>query len=239
MSRHRPHQRTNTYRIAAGPLVPEAYDVVDTKVDSGEPTLPAEMEDEAAIVYVQIFDDPAASLPTLLAWLDRYPDVPTVKNWLQVAYRGVGRAADAAAIADRVVAEHPDYLFARLHRVEQLLADARYDEIPAALGGLDLKQIYPHRSTFHVSEAIGLWGLLAKYKLMVGDLLGADRHWVDLQRIAPDHPMTAQVGGLFGRLVEAAQELLPPPPAGGSPPRPPRQGSHTPKKDRNRRGRRR
>jgi len=202
--------------------------------------VPAEFDDEKRALFNLSCTDPAAAIPTLVEWVERFPTVPTVKSWLVNGYRALGRTAEADALGERMLRDHPNYLFARLYWAGRMMDAGWLDKVPIALAPFDLKEMYPHRSQFHVSEALSFWAVMARYRCLIGDLGAAADHLWDMQQLAPDHPDTRAIEQMLATATAAALQRLADPPARvRDPQRPFRHGSHTPKKDRNRKGRRR
>ena len=173
-----------------------AYEIADEPVDDGTvPPIPAELADEFERLHEQVATRPASAVGRLEELVDRYPHLPALANWLTVAYAAAGRDAEADAVVDRLVREHPDYLFGRLALADRYLRAGQLDRVPEPLGGLlDLKMIYPDRSRFHISEAIGLWALVGEWSVRKGDLDAAGRYHRLMEDFAPDHPATERLG---------------------------------------------
>ena len=70
---------------------------------------------------------------------------------------------------------------------------------------LDLKLMYPKRSTFHISEFVGFTSIMCKYYNAVGERNTAELLFKNLKQIAPEHATTKQIKrvlypSLIGRL---------------------------------------
>jgi hypothetical protein len=220
---------------------PSVYTVVDGPVDTGYPVLPPELDDEKMRVDGLMRTDPAAAIPTLIEWVERFPAVPTVKSWLATCYRAVGRLDDADRVAEHLLREHPGYLFGRLYWAERLMDVGSFDKVPSVLAPFDLKGMFPDRTEFHCSEALGLWASLARYRLLTGHPDAAADHLWDMRQWEPNHPLTRGVERMLAAARPPGARHVLASSTGRTPesPRGFRQGSHTPKKDRNRKGRRR
>ncbi len=220
------------------PAVAE-YDITFDPIDIGDPVMPPEMDDEYDRVYETMQRNPAAVIPTLQEWVYRYPTVPSIKNWLTMCYRALRRDAEADVVGARMLVEHPDYMFGRLYRAERLLDKGRHEEVPDALGGLSLKQMYPQRDLFHFTEALNLWAVLAKFHMADGDTASVAMTVRNMRLLAPDHPLTNQIESVFGTLADSAADVDDGDARSSPRIRAFRQGSHMPKKDRNRKEKRR
>jgi hypothetical protein len=218
------------------------YDVVETPVKSGNESLPPDVMAQSRRLYDLIHTEPARAIEPLKDLVKRFPLAPIPKNWLLLAYTETRQSDEANAVEKRLLAEHPDYLFTKLNRAQFLLADGRAHEVPALFGHkMELHLMYPHRQVFHVSEAVGFWSTIFKYYWQTGDLLIASDYIKRLQDVAPGHPTVTEFEDLYDRFraevlgAESDDE----PEALPAIERPRRFGSHMPKKDRNRKGRKR
>jgi tetratricopeptide (TPR) repeat protein len=92
-------------------------------------------------------------ISTLQTAVKRWPTVPVLKNFLEIAYRVAGKNKQATAVLEESYKQHPDYLFARLGKVRQFLEESNIAEARALLGEhLDVMALLPGRSEAHISE---------------------------------------------------------------------------------------
>src|SRR5437667_6894279 len=77
--------------------------------------LPPEVDSQAERLHNPAVSRPAKAVPELERWIERYPDVAKLYNFLCLAYQGVGDTANAERIARENYRRHPDYLFAKLN----------------------------------------------------------------------------------------------------------------------------
>ncbi len=136
-------------------------------------------------------ESPAEAIPELVALIERHPDVPVFYNYLASAYQGVGDDERA----DEVIAENyrrnPDYLFARVNHAEICLRDGDVEGAAEALGGArDLRDLYPHRTRFHVSEVVGFTYSIGRYHMETGNWEAAEACHLLLHRVAPEDRIT-------------------------------------------------
>lgn len=118
----------------------------------------------------------------LLKALELMPDEPTLLNNLAAAYGPQGRDAEAEAIARRLVAEHPDYLFGRTNLVPYLIQAGQVDEAEALIRPL------LQRQRLHFGEFGALAGAQIAVDIAQGKLDGAES-WIKMwEQAIPDHP---------------------------------------------------
>lgn len=123
----------------------------------------------------------------------KYPLVPMLKNYLSVAYNVQGNYKKALEVNHWVLTEHPDYLFAKLNQAHSFIEEGRLDEVPGILGeGMEIKQLYPERSIFHLAEITGFLRMVIRYFVAAENLEQAENRFEMLEQIAPDHHDTEQ-----------------------------------------------
>ncbi|HZK79958.1 MAG TPA: tetratricopeptide repeat protein [Humisphaera sp.] len=190
--------------LPPGGIIHLSYDITWEPLEKDEPKVQAlrdEFGDEQwSQLHSQLYDDPRKAVPVLEALLKRYPDVPSLYNWLGVAYQATGENAKAGALTRLNFERNPDYLFARVAMCEMLLRDGGVDEVTRILDkNFDLKFMYPCRNVFHITEVLGFEYLLVKYFLALGNTRQARIQLNFLEKIAPQHPVTKDARLLIAR----------------------------------------
>ena len=123
----------------------------------------------------------------------KYPMVPMLKNYLSVAYSVQENHKKALEVNRWILAEHPDYLFAKLNQANNLIEEGRLDEVTGILGErMEIKQLYPDRDIFHLAEITGFLKVVIRYFVAVENLELAENRLEMLKQIAPDHHDTEQ-----------------------------------------------
>jgi tetratricopeptide (TPR) repeat protein len=162
-------------------------------------------------------DEPAdATLQELEHLIETYPFAPVFYNYLAIAYsrRGMHELADRTI--DRVLQRVPDYLFARLNRAEHLLWSGDDAQILSLLGPtLELRDLCPGRTRYHVSEFAGYYAVVAIFESRRGNLSRDAAILAMLQAVAPGERSTdaladeLQSPRLLRRLARFAGEMKP------------------------------
>ena len=94
-----------------------------------------------------------------------------LKNYLSVAYSIRGNAEQAAHVNEWMLKEHPDYLYGIVNKVNLYFAEGKYDDGYALLGEqLEIRELFPHRKLFHVTEVISYYATAVKYLVHIGNL---------------------------------------------------------------------
>ena len=136
---------------------------------------------------------PKEMIPQLESFIKKYPNAPLFYNYLSAAY---GRAGDRKKCESTIlenIKKHPDYLFAKLNYADICLQKGQPEKVPEILNHkLDLKLMYPNRSTFHISEFVGFTSIMCKYHHALGERETAELLFEKLKQIAPKHETTKE-----------------------------------------------
>ena len=191
-------RRRGTRRSASGQAPPVVYlteyDIIDGAMEDPDHALPPELEPQHFELLTLLREDPAAAVRRLEPLLAAHPDVAKLYNYLGSAYNLTGDTDKARALAEENYRRHPDYLFAKLDHAQFCLADGQVERVREILEGkFDLKQLYPHRDAFHLSEFIAFAALVSLYFIAAGDTRAATMYGDVLSKVAPDHPATQEV----------------------------------------------
>jgi tetratricopeptide (TPR) repeat protein len=169
-----------SYEITAEPMHDDRY-----------PHLP---EDDVERLHDLALSDPKAAIPELLNWIHRYPDVPTLRNYLAAAYGQSGDVENYERIALETFRLFPDYLFARLSIAELLLRRRDYEAVADLLNhAFDIGLFCPDRKRFHVTEYSAFAAVVGLYHVGVGDLEAAGKVLDALKQVTPDAPGTRRL----------------------------------------------
>ena len=159
----------------------------------GEPEydrLPESVKTRIDELYGEIQNNPQEVIPELLELKKKHPDVPQIYNYLAVAYSMIGDDEKSDAIIDEILQKKPDYLFARLNKAQRYLAKKEYEKIPELFNHkFDLKLLYPHRNTFHISEVANFMGIMGLYFVRTNQREVAEKYNEILQQLDPDYPI--------------------------------------------------
>ena len=146
----------------------------------------------------------------LTALIVKYPGVPILKNYLMVAYNARGNYEKATEINHWTIAEHPDYLFARLNAANEFMNIGEFGKVPEILGEhFEIKELYPDRDVFHLSEITNFLKTVIRYFSLTGQFALAENRLDMLTQIAPVHPDVNEARELFfhGLTLKAAERL--------------------------------
>ncbi len=146
-------------------------------------------------LYFEAQKNPEKAIPKLLAWLEKYPNIPMLYNYLSVAYNMSGQQDKAEEVILKNYRRNPDYLFARLNYAEVQRSKGNYDKVAEIFDNkFDLKLLYPHRNRFHISEVVNFAGVMGLYFLDIGQRDVAEKYYELLKQLDPDHQNTRILG---------------------------------------------
>jgi tetratricopeptide (TPR) repeat protein len=109
-------------------------------------------------------------IKTLKSLISRHPNIPIFKNYLAITYYLRGQNREAFEVNELLLAEHPDYLIAKLNKANEYMDSGDFGKVPELLAPMEhLNVAYPHRETFHVDEIVGYFNTLARYYRGIND----------------------------------------------------------------------
>jgi tetratricopeptide (TPR) repeat protein len=181
-------------RLTADALVYTEYDITDEPLDNRDiKKLPAPVQARIDDLYELAQHDPTQVIPELERLIATYPHVPTFFNYLSIAYLAAGDQEHATALVREAYRRHPQYLFAKVNYANLCLQQGEIGKVPGIFDhACDLKQLYPHRKRFHVSEFTGFAWVMCRYFCAIGEQNTAILYYQMLKQVAPRHPMTKQ-----------------------------------------------
>ena len=188
--------RTHTPYVPTAPVVHPVvlseYEITDEPLENRHiKQLPAQVQARIDDLYELAQHDSTQAIPELERLIATYPHVPTFYNYLSIAYLHSGDQEKATACVREAYRRHPQYLFAKVNYANLCLQQREIGKIPGIFDQkFALKQLYPHRTRFHVSEFTGFAGVMCRYFCAIGERETAALYYQMLKQVAPRHPMT-------------------------------------------------
>jgi tetratricopeptide (TPR) repeat protein len=175
-------------------LVYAEYDVTDEPLDNRDiKRLPSQVQERIDDLYELAQHEPTQAIPELERLVMTYPHIPTFLNHLSIAYLAAGDQEQATAMVREAYRRHPQYLFAKVNYANLCLQQGEIEKVPGIFDhAFDLKQLYPHRKRFHVSEFTGFAWVMCRYFCAINEWETAALYYQMLKHVAPRHPMTKQ-----------------------------------------------
>jgi tetratricopeptide (TPR) repeat protein len=195
-TRHQPPTSSSASRVPqplpSDALVYTEYDITDEPLDNRSiKKLPSQVQARIDDLYELAQHDPRQAIPELERLVTTYPHIPTFANHLSIAYLAAGDQEHATALVREAYRRHPQYLFAKVNYANLCLRQGEIEKVPGIFDhALDLKQLYPHRTRFHVSEFTGFAWVMCRYFCAIGERDTAALYYQMLKQVALRHPMT-------------------------------------------------
>jgi tetratricopeptide (TPR) repeat protein len=195
-TRRQPSKSSYASRVPQSPpshaLVYTEYDLTDEPLENRDiKKLPSQVQARMDDLYELAQHDPTQAIPELERLVTTYPHIPTFANHLSIAYLAAGDQEKATALVREVYHRHPQYLFAKVNYANLCLQQGEIEKVPGIFDhAFDLKQLYPHRTRFQVSEFTGFAGVMCRYCCAIGEQDTALLYYQMLKQVAPRHPMT-------------------------------------------------
>ena len=170
--------------------------------------LPKRVKDRVEPLLYEARRHPKETIPELLDLIKKYPRVPVFYNYLSIAYNRMGDSEKEEEAVLANIKKNPNYLFAKINYVQILLHRKEYEKIPEVFNyKFDLKQLYPKRKQFHISEIVNFMGLIGIYFYEIGEYDAAQAYYEILQDIAPKEPASRMLKRklhprIFKRLID-------------------------------------
>jgi tetratricopeptide (TPR) repeat protein len=176
----------------ADALVYTEYDITDEPLDNRDiKRLPSQVQARIDELYELAQHDPTQAILELERLIATYPHIPTLSNYLSVAYLYSGDLEKTDACVREAYRRHPQYLFAKVNYANLCLQKGEVEKIPGIFNHqCDLKRLYPHRTRFHVSEFTNFAWVMCRYFCAIDERETAALYYQMLKQVAPRHPMT-------------------------------------------------
>ena len=84
--------------------------------------------------------------------------------------------------------KYPDYLFAKINYADQSLRKNKINQIPLIFPSFNLKELFPKRTSFHVSEFRGFMIFASHYHLKIKQPSLAKHYYDNARQADPLHP---------------------------------------------------
>jgi hypothetical protein len=140
----------------------------------------------------------SACIPELQQWIDRYPDVPILYNYLAAAYSRIGDREQAYQTALANYQRNPNYLFARINYADVCLTNGEPEKVAEIFNNtFDLKALYPHRTRFHCTEVVGFMSVIGPFFVTIGSIDAAHQVFDVLHQLAPDASGTRRLAAML------------------------------------------
>ena len=154
-----------------------------------EAKIPDSLKHHLEKIYRELENPKAKTIDKIQKLIKQYPRNIQLRNYLSSTYALLGNTEKARAVNDSILKKHPDYLFAKINKASQYAEDGQFEKMKELLGkGFDLKQLYPDRDTFHVSEFMSMQNMAVKYFANTDDFEQAEKRLAIMRDVDEDSP---------------------------------------------------
>ncbi len=103
-------------------------------------------------------------------WIEKYPNVPLLYNYLATAYMNNKQIDKATQINDQSAKRFPDYPLFRTNMAVTAIAKGELDKAEAILGkNLELSEFLPNRKIYHVTEMVQFLEIVTYFFIAKGE----------------------------------------------------------------------
>lgn len=121
---------------------------------------------------------------TLNILRDKYPNHPVILNYMTNGYECLGQQDQAEKLVAETYEKFPDYLFAKIAQANIYLRNGFPEKaLEIFKGACTLRQLYPHRTVFHISEVRAFECVMVRCFCETGNFLQANTHFQIIQKI--------------------------------------------------------
>lgn len=123
----------------------------------------------------------------------KYPNNPVILNYIANGYQQLGRHDKVDELVVETYEKFPDYLFAQTAMANSYLRDGFTEKALQTLNGAySLKQLYPHRNVFHVSELRAFEYFMVGYFCVIKDIEQAEAHLQIMEKVLEEDDFLLQ-----------------------------------------------
>jgi tetratricopeptide (TPR) repeat protein len=121
-------------------------------------------------------------------WKAKYPHIPEIDNLLAFVYLQNKESEKAEQLIESSYFQYPHYFFAKINYADQCLRKKKIDKIPSIFPSFNLKELFPGKKDFHVSEFRGFMVLMSRYHMEIGQPELAKSFYEKAYAADPSHP---------------------------------------------------
>ncbi|MCP5504556.1 MAG: hypothetical protein H7A41_05315 [Chlamydiales bacterium] len=142
-------------------------------------------------LYAKASENPRKVKKEVEIFKEKHPDHPEVLNLLTYLYLSCRKVRKADRLIEENYAKNPDYLFAKINFADLCLRQKKPQIIPDIFNKkFNLRELYPDKKMFHISEFRGFMVLMGFYHLSMGNKEAAEGYHYLAERVDPNHPGT-------------------------------------------------
>lgn len=171
------------------------------------------LEQEMIDLYYEVSNANKRTVRKILNLITQYPENVQLRNYLVNAYRSLGKNKEAMQANKELLEMRPDYLFGLLLYTDLVMEDGfKVEKMPKIFldAHFDLKEMYPNREVFHISEFVAMQQVAIKYYAYNDEGPKALERLEWLKEINPDEETNEQMQKIYTSimLIKASERLM-------------------------------
>jgi tetratricopeptide (TPR) repeat protein len=171
------------------------YVITEEPIDDADVRdLPLDVQTQMEELFIKVQSKPKGTVKELVELTNEYPYIPQFFNYLYAAYMNTGDKDKAIEVMKSNYSNNPDYLFSRLNYSDYLVENGQFDGVDEIYNGkYSLKELYPDRQVFHISEVVSFYGVIGYYYAAIGKEHKALHCLSVLNSLSPNHGYTLRL----------------------------------------------
>ncbi len=166
-----------------------------------ENQIPPELEWKMEKLFTKAQKGGESNINYIKKAIEKYPNTPHLKNYLAVAYMNSEMEEESYKVNDRLVQEHPQYLYGILNKASEYLNKGEHEKMPGLMGdNMELKDLYPEREIFHVTEMISFLETAIHYFIADKNFEATKSRVKLLKELDSEHPVVLSFEGTLSIL---------------------------------------
>lgn len=142
-------------------------------------------------LYALAGENPRKAKKQVEAFKDKHPDHPEVLNLLTHIFLARRKIRKGDRLIEENYAKNPDCLFAKINFADLCLRRKKPQMVLKIFNNkLNLRDLYPNKKMFHISEFRGFIVLMGFYHISIRNRKAAEGYHYLVARIDPNHPGT-------------------------------------------------
>ncbi|MBS0627827.1 MAG: hypothetical protein JSS09_06410, partial [Verrucomicrobia bacterium] len=142
---------------------------------------------------------PKKAYPRALEWQSKVENSKELDNLVAYLHLQNKQIEKAESLTYASFLKYPDYFFAKINYADQCLRKNKTDEIPFIFPSFDLKELFPTKKIFHVSEFRGFMLVACNYHLKIKKYDLAKSYYENARLADPLHPSVLFLEKKFSR----------------------------------------
>lgn len=157
---------------------------------TNEPIFLSEWEElNAPRLSMEAQEQPVSAIPKLEKAIKEHPELPSLKNYLFVAYNFADKTKKAFTFLERTIKEHPDYVFGINNKILNIREKEELLKVGHLLGEpRDIREIVGYDTVMHISAFKSYQDAAAHYEMTIGEDTAAVQRLESLMDLGVDQP---------------------------------------------------